>query len=107
MRQKSVGSNLVFHPVDHQFQSRDGYLNNGFFKVSTNCRNHSVDIVVADVSELLPGLKELARIELGRDHLAKAKGMLHPGDHVRLGVTLTGTGKAYWWRSCHGQRASG
>ncbi len=24
------------------------------------------------------------------EHLAKAKGMLHPGDHIRLGVSLMG-----------------
>ncbi len=73
---------------------------------SHNC-DHLVDVVVADVAELLPALKELAPIELGCDRSAKAKGMLHPGDHIRLGVTLMGTGEAYWWRSCHGQRGSG
>ncbi len=102
-----VGPNLVFNPVDHQLQSRDGYLGNWLLEVSANRRDHSVDIIVLHVGELLPGLKELSPIELGRDHSAKAKGMLHPGDHIRLGVSLTGTGEAYWWRSCHGQRASG
>ena len=101
-----IGSNLVFHPVDHQFQSLDGNLSDGFFEVAANRHDHSVDVVVTDVAEVLPGLKELSPIELGRDYSAKAKGMLHPGDHVLLGVTLTGTGEAYWWRSCHGQHTS-
>jgi hypothetical protein len=101
-----VGPDLVFNPVGHQCQSGQSNLSNILLEVPLGHNNRAVYVVISHVRGLMPGLGELDFIKFGLNGSAKAKSVLHPGDHACLGVILSGLSKVYG-HNCHGWCATG
>ena len=95
LRKRLVGPDLVFNPVGHQCQSGHSNLSDRLLEVPLGRHNHVVYVVVSHVREIMPGLGELDFIKFGLNGLAKAKSVLHPGDHACLGIILSGFSKVY------------